>query len=150
MGMQVFRKVRKNIFEHIAPAFAYLVALQFPIPHDCFKKPAADSQHLYHLFGHEKADRRQRFTCEFDGNRLIPIIELCMSAGKFSIEDRLPPVYAPLKSRSALDALFETPAFEYSPKTSKAFCAAMREAMSFQARRSKFLKSFLRMKKKQP
>ena len=61
-----------------------------------------------------------------------------------SIEDRLPPFYEPLKGRSAIDALFETPAFEYSPKTSKAFCSAMREAMAFQARRSKFLKDFFK------
>ena len=62
-----------------------------------------------------------------------------------SIENRLPPFYKPLKGRSALDALFETPAFEYSPETSKAFCSAMREAMTFQERRSKFLKSFLKL-----
>ena len=58
-----------------------------------------------------------------------------------SVEDRLPPVYAPLKSRAAVDAFFETPAFEYSPKTSKAFCAAMREALAFQGARSPVLKA---------
>ncbi|HNW43027.1 MAG TPA: hypothetical protein PKI19_00880 [Elusimicrobiales bacterium] len=58
-----------------------------------------------------------------------------------SVEDKLPPVYAPLKSRAAIDALFETPAFEYSPRTSKAFCAAMRAALAFQGGRSPVLKA---------
>ena len=58
-----------------------------------------------------------------------------------SVEDRLPPFYRPLKSRAAVDALFETPAFEYSPKTSKAFCAAMRAALTFQGGRSRILKA---------
>ncbi|MCX5791298.1 MAG: hypothetical protein NTY45_03635 [Elusimicrobia bacterium] len=58
-----------------------------------------------------------------------------------SVEDRLPPCYAPLKSRAAIDALFETPAFEYSPGTSKAFCAAMRAALAFQGSRAPVLKA---------
>ncbi len=58
-----------------------------------------------------------------------------------SVEDRLPPVYRPLKSRAAVDALFETPAFRYSPETSKAFCAAMRAALAFQGARSPVLKA---------
>ncbi len=58
-----------------------------------------------------------------------------------SVEDKLPPVYRPLKSRAAVDVLFETPAFEYSPKTSKAFCAAMRAALAFQGGRSPVLKA---------
>ncbi len=58
-----------------------------------------------------------------------------------SVEDRLPPVYKPLKSRAALDALFETPAFEYSPETSKAFCASMRAALDFQGKRAPVLKA---------
>ncbi len=58
-----------------------------------------------------------------------------------SVEDRLPPFYKPLKSRSAVDALFETPAFEYSPATSGAFCAAMRAALSFQRKHAPVLKA---------
>ena len=58
-----------------------------------------------------------------------------------SVEERLPPVYKPLKSRAALDALFETPAFEYSPKSSKAFCASMRAALDFQRKRAPVLKA---------
>jgi len=58
-----------------------------------------------------------------------------------SLEDRLPPVYKPLTSRAAIDALFETPAFKYSPATSKVFCAAMRAALAFQGERSPVLKA---------
>ncbi len=58
-----------------------------------------------------------------------------------SVEERLPAFYLPLKSRAAVDALFETPAFEYSPKTSKAFCAAMRGALAFQGQRAPVLKA---------
>ncbi|MDP2865098.1 MAG: hypothetical protein Q8O90_02530 [Elusimicrobiota bacterium] len=58
-----------------------------------------------------------------------------------SVEDRLPPFYKPLKSRAAVDAFIETPAFEYSPKTSKAFCAAMRAALAFQGARAPVLKA---------
>ncbi|MBI5744930.1 MAG: hypothetical protein HY952_10325 [Elusimicrobia bacterium] len=58
-----------------------------------------------------------------------------------SVEDKLPPVYKPLKSRAAVDALFETPAFGYSPKTSKAFLAAMRAALAFQGGRAPVLKA---------
>ena len=58
-----------------------------------------------------------------------------------SAEDRLPPFYKPLKSRAAVDALFETPAFEYSPKTSRAFLAAMRAALDFQYKRAPVLKA---------
>ena len=61
-----------------------------------------------------------------------------------SIEDRLPPFYEPLKSRAAVDALFETPAFDYSPETSRAFCAAMRAALSFQGARAPVLKALFR------
>ena len=58
-----------------------------------------------------------------------------------SVEDRLPSFYKPLKSRAALDALFETPAFEYSPRTSRAFCASMRAALDFQGARAPVLKA---------
>jgi phenylacetate-coenzyme A ligase PaaK-like adenylate-forming protein len=58
-----------------------------------------------------------------------------------SVEDRLPPVYKPLQSRAAIDAFFETPAFKYSPETSKAFCAAMRSALAFQGARAPVLKA---------
>ncbi|MCM2268305.1 MAG: hypothetical protein NDI60_11095 [Elusimicrobiales bacterium] len=58
-----------------------------------------------------------------------------------SVEDKLPPFYKPLKSRAAVDALFETPAFDYSPKTSRAFLAAMREALVFQGARAPVLKA---------
>lgn len=58
-----------------------------------------------------------------------------------SVEDRLPPCYRPLKSRAALDALFETPAFSYVPATSRAFCAAMRAALEFQGKRAPVLKA---------
>ncbi|MEK7721859.1 MAG: acyl-protein synthetase [Elusimicrobiota bacterium] len=58
-----------------------------------------------------------------------------------SVEDRLPPFYRPLKSRAAVDVFFETPAFEYSPGTSKAFCAAMRAALAFQGKHAPALKA---------
>jgi len=58
-----------------------------------------------------------------------------------SVEDKLPPFYKPLKSRAAVDALFETPAFDYSPKTSRAFLAAMRAALDFQGRRAPVLRA---------
>ncbi len=58
-----------------------------------------------------------------------------------SVENSLPPFYKPLKSRAPMDALFETPAFEYSPKTSRAFCAAMRAALAYQGRRAPVLKA---------
>jgi len=58
-----------------------------------------------------------------------------------SVEDKLPPCHKPLKSRAAIDALFETPAFEYSPRTSRAFLAAMREALAFQGGRAPVLKA---------
>ena len=58
-----------------------------------------------------------------------------------SVEDRLPPFYKPLASRAAVDVLFETPAFEYSPRTSRAFCAAMRAALDFQGKRATVLKA---------
>ena len=58
-----------------------------------------------------------------------------------SVEDKLPPFYKPLKSRAAVDALFETPAFEYSPETSRAFLAAMRAALDFQGRRAPVLRA---------
>ena len=61
-----------------------------------------------------------------------------------SVEDRLPPVYKPLQSRAAIDAFFETPAFKYSPETSKAFCAAMRSALAFQGARAPVLKALYR------
>ena len=61
-----------------------------------------------------------------------------------SVEDRLPPVYKPLKSRADVDVFFETPAFKYSPATSKAFCAAMRSALVFQAARAPVLKALYR------
>lgn len=58
-----------------------------------------------------------------------------------SVEDRLPPFYRPLKSRAAVDTFFETPAFEYSPKTSEAFCAAMRAALAYQGKRAPVLRA---------
>lgn len=58
-----------------------------------------------------------------------------------SVEDKLPPCHQPLKSRAAIDALFETPAFEYSPRSSRAFLAAMREALAFQGGRAPVLKA---------
>jgi len=58
-----------------------------------------------------------------------------------SVEDKLPPFYKPLKSRAAVDALFETPAFDYSPKTSRAFLAAMRAALDFQGKKAPVLKA---------
>ena len=58
-----------------------------------------------------------------------------------SVEDKLPPFYEPLKGRAAVDALFETPAFEYSPETSRAFLAAMRAALDFQGRRAPVLRA---------
>lgn len=67
-----------------------------------------------------------------------------------SAEDKLPPCYKPLKSRAALDALFETPAFEYSAKTSKAFCAAMRAALDFQGKRAPVLKALYKAEGFQP
>jgi len=67
-----------------------------------------------------------------------------------SVEDRLPPFYKPLKSRAALDALFETPAFDYSPETSKAFCAAMRAALEFQGKRAPVLKALYKAEKFDP
>jgi hypothetical protein len=67
-----------------------------------------------------------------------------------SVEDRLPPFYKPLKSRAAVDALFETPAFEYSPKTSRAFCAAMRAALDFQGKRAPVLKALYAAEKFSP
>ncbi|OGR69168.1 MAG: hypothetical protein A2081_05290 [Elusimicrobia bacterium GWC2_61_19] len=67
-----------------------------------------------------------------------------------SAEDRLPPFYKPLKSRAAVDALFETPAFEYSPKTSRAFCAAMRAALDFQGKRAPVLKALYKTEKFAP
>lgn len=61
-----------------------------------------------------------------------------------SAEDRLPPSHKPLKSRAAVDALFETGAFDYSPKTSKAFLAAMRSSLAFQGARAPVLKALYR------
>jgi phenylacetate-coenzyme A ligase PaaK-like adenylate-forming protein len=58
-----------------------------------------------------------------------------------SVEDKLPPCHKPLAGRAAVDALFETPAFEYSPRTSRAFCAAMRSALEFQGKRAPVLKA---------
>lgn len=61
-----------------------------------------------------------------------------------SVEDELPPFYRPLRGGAAINALFETPAFEYSPATSKAFCAAMRSALAFQGARAPVLKALYR------
>ncbi len=58
-----------------------------------------------------------------------------------SVEDKLPPAHRPLKSRAAVDALFETPAFDYSPRSSRAFLAAMRAALDFQGRRAPVLRA---------
>lgn len=55
----------------------------------------------------------------------------------------LPPFYEPLKLRSALERLIESPAFESGPKVSALFCAAMREAFSSQVRHSVFLRNYL-------
>jgi len=67
-----------------------------------------------------------------------------------SIEEKLPPFYLPLKADTALERLIESPAFEFNPATSRLFCRAMREALSFQARRSKFLGRFLKQEKFNP
>ena len=61
-----------------------------------------------------------------------------------SAEDKLPPCHRPLKSRAALDALFETPPFERSPRTSRAFLAAMRAALAFQGSRAPVLRGLYR------
>lgn len=61
-----------------------------------------------------------------------------------SAEDKLPPCHKPLKSRAALDALFETPPFERSPRTSRAFLAAMRAALAFQGSRAPVLRGLYR------
>lgn len=61
-----------------------------------------------------------------------------------SAEDRLPPFHLPLRGRGALDALFETPPFEYSPRTSRAFLAAMRAALAFQGARAPVLRGLYR------
>lgn len=58
-----------------------------------------------------------------------------------SVEDKLPPCHKPLKSRAAADALLETAAFDYSPRTSKAFLAAMRASLAFQGSRAPVLKA---------
>lgn len=67
-----------------------------------------------------------------------------------SVEDRLPPFHKPLKSRAAVDALFETPAFEYSPRTSRAFLAAMRAALGFQGAKAPVLKALYAAEKFSP
>jgi hypothetical protein len=61
-----------------------------------------------------------------------------------SAEDKLPPCHKPLKSRAATDALFETPPFEYSPRTARAFLAAMRAALAFQGARAPVLRGLYR------
>ena len=61
-----------------------------------------------------------------------------------SVEDRLPPAHLPLKSRAAADALFEHAAFDYSPKSSQAFLAAMRASLAFQGARAPVLKALYR------
>lgn len=49
-----------------------------------------------------------------------------------------------------MDRLFETPAFEYSPRTSRAFLAAMRSALDFQGRRAPVLKALYASEKFSP
>ena len=56
----------------------------------------------------------------------------------------------PLKIKSALERVIESPAFEFGPKASGLFCAAMREAFAFQARHSKFLGSYLKLENFDP
>ena len=58
-----------------------------------------------------------------------------------SAEDKLPPAWKPLSGKSAADRLFDFPAFEYSERSSKAYCAAMRESLAFQGERAKVLKA---------
>lgn len=58
-----------------------------------------------------------------------------------SVEDTLPPFYKPISSKDAINAFFEIPAFEYSKKSSMAFCEAMREALNFQYKHSRILKA---------
>ncbi len=62
----------------------------------------------------------------------------------FSTEDGLPPCHLPLRGRSAVDALFEIPPFEYSPRASRAFLAAMRAALAFQGSRAPVLRGLYR------
>ena len=62
-----------------------------------------------------------------------------------SIEDTLPPFYKPLKTGSALERVIEAPAFKFGPKATDLFCAAMREAFTFQARHSGFLRNYLKL-----
>ena len=51
----------------------------------------------------------------------------------------------PLKIESGLERVIEAPAFEFGPKASGLFCAAMREAFVFQTRHSGFLRNYLRL-----
>ena len=57
----------------------------------------------------------------------------------------LPPFYKPLNIRSAMDRVIETPAFEFGPKATSLFCAAMREAFIFQTRHSRFLRNYFKL-----
>jgi len=65
-------------------------------------------------------------------------------------EDKLPPSHRPLKINSALERLIEALAFEFNAGTSALFCRAMREAFVFQARRSKFLKNYIKLENFDP
>lgn len=51
----------------------------------------------------------------------------------------------PLKVKSDIDRLFESPPFEFTPATTPLFLKAMRGAMKIQAKRSKFLRSFYKL-----
>ncbi len=57
----------------------------------------------------------------------------------------LPPFWKPLPISSPLERLIESPAFKFGPGPSGLFCAAMREAMTFQARHSRFLGNYFRL-----
>jgi len=57
----------------------------------------------------------------------------------------LPPFSSALKAGSSLERLIESPAFKFGPGPSRLFRAAMRDALAFQARRSKFLGNYLKL-----
>jgi phenylacetate-coenzyme A ligase PaaK-like adenylate-forming protein len=59
--------------------------------------------------------------------------------------DGLPPFHKPLRIVSGLERVIEAPAFEFGPKASGLFCAAMREAFTFQAGHSRFLRNYLKL-----
>ncbi|HBW22897.1 MAG: hypothetical protein A2X28_04125 [Elusimicrobia bacterium GWA2_56_46] len=62
----------------------------------------------------------------------------------------LPPFHKPLKIKSALERLIEAPPFASGQEASRLFCAAMREALVFQTRHSRFLRNYLRLENFSP